>query len=68
MTNCHLSPITLPSLTVQEAREKRRKVLEAVRQRRRIIYTRFHQKNAGAKPSYAVNHQMCEAINNTIIP
>lgn len=37
-------PATLPSLVVQEAREKRRGVLEEVRQRRRTIYTRFHQK------------------------
>ena len=45
MTNYHLTPPTmLPSLAVQEAKEKRRRVLEAVRQRRRIIYASFHQK------------------------
>jgi len=45
MTNYHLTPPTiLPSLAVQEAKEKRRRVLEAVRARRKIIYTRFHQK------------------------
>jgi len=45
MTNYHLTPPTLlPSLAVQEAKEKRRKVLEAVRARRKIIYTRFRKK------------------------
>jgi hypothetical protein len=45
MTNYYLTPPTiLPSLAVQEAKEKRRRVLEAVRARRKIIYTRFHQK------------------------
>ncbi len=45
MTNYHLTPPTmLPSLAVREAREKRRKVLEGVRQRRKIIYTRFYRK------------------------
>ena len=45
MTNYHLTaPTTLPSLAVQEAKEKRRKVLAAVRQRRAIIYQRFREK------------------------
>jgi len=45
MTAYHLTPpITLPSLAVQEAREKRRKVLEAVRARRKIISQRFAKK------------------------
>jgi len=45
MTQYNLTPPTiLPSLAVQEAKEKRRKVLEAARARRKIIYTRFHQK------------------------
>ncbi len=45
MTNYHLTPPTiLPFLAVQEAREKRRRVLEAVRARRKIIYTRFQKK------------------------
>ena len=45
MTNYHLTPPTiLPSFTVQEAKEKRRKVLEAVRARRKIIYQRFREK------------------------
>jgi len=34
----------LPSLASQEAREKRRKVLETVRERRKIIYHRFYKK------------------------
>ena len=37
-------PATVPSVAVQEAREKRRRVLEAVRQRRKILYTLFHRK------------------------
>ena len=45
MNNYHLTPPTLlPSLTIQEAKEKRRKVLEAARQRRREIYKHFHKK------------------------
>ena len=45
MTAYNLTPPTiLPSLVVREAKEKRRKVLEAVRQRRKIIYTRFYKK------------------------
>jgi len=45
MTEYNLTPPTmLPSLAVQEAREKRRKVLEAVRARRAIIYQRFQKK------------------------
>lgn len=45
MTAYNLTPPpTLPSLTVQEAREKRRKVLEEVRERRKINYTNFIKK------------------------
>ena len=45
MTNYHLTPpATLPSLVVQEAKEKRRRVLAEVRARRKIMYTRFHKK------------------------
>src|SRR6266567_2581263 len=45
MTNYHLTPPTIfPSLTVQEAKEKRRQVLAAVRHRRKIIYQRFQKK------------------------
>ena len=45
MTDYHLTPpTTLPSLAVQEAKEKRRKVLEAVRARRKIIYSQFMKK------------------------
>lgn len=35
---------TLPSIAVQAAKEKRRKVLEAVRERRKITYTNFYKK------------------------
>ncbi len=45
MTNYHLTPPTiLPSLVVQEAKEKRRKVLEAARSIRRANYIRFFEK------------------------
>ncbi len=44
MTNYHVKPITLPSLASQDAKKQRRKVLEAVRQRRKIIYQRFRLK------------------------
>src|SRR5690242_19115834 len=42
MTEYNLTPpTTLPSLAVLDAKEKRRKVLEAVRHRRKLIYARF---------------------------
>jgi len=45
MTNYHLTPpTTLPSLGVQEAKEKRRKVLEAAAKVRRENYQRFLEK------------------------
>ena len=45
MTNYQLKPLTtLPSLASQEAKEQRRKVLEAVRARRKIMYQRFQEK------------------------
>lgn len=45
MTNYHLTPrTTLRSLAVQEAKEKRRKVLEAARRVRRENYQRFTRK------------------------
>ena len=45
MSEYHLTPpAMLPSLAVQEAKEKRRKVLEAVWQRRKIIYAQFMKK------------------------
>jgi hypothetical protein len=45
MSEYHLTPPTmLPSLAVQEAKEKRRKALEAVWQRRKIIYAQFMKK------------------------
>jgi hypothetical protein len=45
MSEYHLAPpTTLPSIAVQEAKEKRRKVLEAVRQRRKIISAQFMKK------------------------
>jgi hypothetical protein len=48
MSEYHLTPATtFSSLAVQEVREKRRKVLEAVKQRRKIIYTRYLRKLRG---------------------
>jgi hypothetical protein len=47
MTNYHLTPpATLPSHAVQEAREKRRKVLEAAEQSRKANYERFLRRTA----------------------
>ena len=43
MSNYHLKPIIPPSLLAQDAKEKRRKVLEAVRARRKEIYQRFRE-------------------------
>jgi len=43
MSNYNLKPITLPSLLTLDAKEKRKKVLAAVRQRRKIIYQRFRK-------------------------
>jgi hypothetical protein len=45
MSEYRLTPATtLPSLAAQEAKEKRRKVLEAVWQRRRENYRNFRKK------------------------
>ncbi|SRR6266702_1967568 len=45
MTNYHLtSPTTLPSLAVQEAKEKRKQVLERAAQTRRANYLAFLKK------------------------
>jgi len=45
MTNYHLTPpTTLPSFAVQEAKEKRRKVLDAAYRTRRANYRAFMEK------------------------
>jgi hypothetical protein len=44
MTNYNLKTIIRRSTAVQEIREKRRKVLEAVRARRKEMYKRFQKK------------------------
>jgi len=44
MTSYNLKPMNSPSLFVQEKKEKRRKVLKAVRERRREIYKRYLKK------------------------
>jgi hypothetical protein len=49
MTNYNLKPIT-PRSFVQDKKEKRRKVLEAVRARRKIIYQRLRERMSGILP------------------
>jgi len=44
MTNYNLKPIIPPLLAAQQKKEARRKVLEAVRERRKEIYKRFQKK------------------------
>jgi len=44
MSDYMLQPSTLPFPPFNEAREKRRKVLDEVRARRRIIYQRYRKK------------------------
>ncbi|HYT42668.1 MAG TPA: hypothetical protein VEP90_09995 [Methylomirabilota bacterium] len=44
MTNYNLKPKNSPSLFVREKKEKRQKVLEAVRERRKEIYKRLQKK------------------------
>jgi len=48
MTTYNLKPPdTLPSFAWQEAREKRRRVLDAVRRRRVDVYKRFRERISG---------------------
>jgi hypothetical protein len=44
MTNYNLKPIIPPLLEAQQKKEARRKVLEAVRERRKEIYKNFQKK------------------------
>jgi hypothetical protein len=44
MTNYNLKPIIPPSLPAQEKKAARKKLLEEVRARRKIIYQRFQKK------------------------
>jgi hypothetical protein len=44
MTSYNLKPIIPPSLLAQEKKEERRKQLEAVRARRKVIFKRFQKK------------------------
>jgi len=44
MTNYNLKPISPPLLLAQQKKEARRKVLEAVRERRKEIYKSFLKK------------------------
>lgn len=44
MSDYTLQPSMLPFSSFREAKEKRRKVLEAVRERRKTIYERYRKK------------------------
>jgi tRNA A37 threonylcarbamoyladenosine modification protein TsaB len=59
MTNYHLTPpatlSTLLSLAAQEKKEKRQKVLAAVRHRRSVIYQQFYTKHHAQKQSRHVS-------------
>jgi len=44
MSNYNLKPIIPSSIAAYDAKEKRRKILEAVRARRKIISQRFEKK------------------------
>ena len=44
MTTYNLKPIIPPSLAAQEKKEERKKVLEAVRARRKFTYQQFQKK------------------------
>jgi hypothetical protein len=54
MSEYMLQPSTLPFPSFNEAREKRRRVLEAVRERRKIIYQRYMKKlHTARSPEFA---------------
>ena len=44
MTSYNLKPIIPPSLAAKEAKEQLRRLLEAVRERRKIMYQRLSKK------------------------
>lgn len=50
MTCNNFKPIIPPSIAVQEAKEKRRKMLAAVRARRKENYNRFRERMSGILP------------------
>ena len=54
MTNYHLKPPTdpLPTLAWQEAKARRRRVLEEVRRRRRILYRKLQERKNAMKSGY----------------
>lgn len=55
MTAYHLTPTSLPYPAFNEAKEKRRKVLEAVRERRKMIYARYWKKlHITRSPEFAI--------------
>ncbi len=50
MTSYNLKPIIPPSLLAQQKKEEHRRVLEAVRARRRENYKRFRERMSGIVP------------------
>jgi len=50
MSNYRLKPIIPPSVAAQVKKEQRRKVIEAVRERRKIIYRRFRENRQVVEP------------------
>ena len=58
MTNYHLTPpALLPSVAVQEAKAKRRKVLEAAERTRKANYQRFLQRMASLEKTLREKHR-----------
>src|SRR5213078_3008570 len=54
MTSYNLKPNTLPSLAAKSTKEKRKKVLEAVRARRKINYQRFKENTTTSRQRYGI--------------
>ncbi len=57
MTNYHLKPLTtLPSIASQEAREQRRRVLDAAAKVRKENYKRFRERMQKQEAATACNN------------
>jgi recombinational DNA repair ATPase RecF len=67
MTNCYLtSPAPLPSPTVQEAKEKRRRVLDAEAQTRKANYERFLRRMASLQKTLREKNRRLQGSSNLI--
>jgi hypothetical protein len=67
MTNYHLTPpASLPSCAVQEAKEQRRKVLEAAERTRKANYQRFLQRMASLDKTLREKHRRLQASSNLL--